>query len=174
MTTLQDAADAVDAELMLQAAALALAAQTPPTDAVAAVAGEMQRRWGLRTLPAVDGRAAQWRCRVRLYRGERDAGDAGEPQADTDPDAQANAPGSAVLSGLPAVADELAALAAAYHGSDCSGLERDTLLHRLKALRPTLSRRGGDAVWRVPYAVYEANGGAGHAWLARVDVERVA
>lgn len=110
-----------------------------------------------------DARAAQWRVRVRLY----DKGNPDEPEADTDPDASPDAPGSIVIAGLPEVAVYLGSVAVEFHGQQCPGLDHATLLHRLKSLRPTLSRRGGNAVWRVPYSTLE------RAWIARVDVERV-
>lgn len=112
-------------------------------------------------LPASpDGRAVTWRARIRLY----DARD--EVVADTDAERDAAAPGSVVVAGLPALAQELAALCEAFHGP-CEGLDEATLKHALKSLRPTLSRRGGNAAWRVAYRAQ------GREWLARVDVEKV-
>lgn len=119
--------------------------------------------------PDLDGRAVKWRTRTRIYDRTR-LGD--EPVADTDPDLSPDAKGTSVLVGLPGVAMEVRELAHAYHETcqhpgPCVGLELVTLLHKLKGLRPTLSRRGGNAVWRLPYTV------AGREWLARVDIERV-
>lgn len=116
---------------------------------------------------AMDGRAAAWRVRVRLYNDAHP----GDAVADSDPDLPPGSPGETVLFGLPAVAEHLAELAEAYHAGPCAGLERETLLHRLKALRPTLSRNNGYGAWRVKYTT------AGKAqrevgWLARVDVQR--
>lgn len=117
---------------------------------------------------AEDNRTVSWRVRVRLYRDGFDA-----VQADSDPDTPPDQLGDTVLRGLPAVADHLQALALGFHdgaaidGVTLGGLRIDVLLHRLKALRPTLSRKGGAATWRVPYTV------AGAAWTARVDVRRV-
>lgn len=110
-----------------------------------------------------DSRAAMWRMRVRLYPDARP----GDPAADSDPELPVDAPGAGVVAGLPGVAEELAALATAFHKGAVTGLEEATLRHSLRSLRPTLHRRGGNAAWRVPYQV------AGAGWLARVDVERV-
>lgn len=109
----------------------------------------------------LDGRAQQWRCRVRLYKAGMS-----EPEADSDPDIDADKPGTLIIAGLPGVAEELGRTAREFHGANCAGLDMDTLRHRLKSLRPTLSRRGGDAVWRVPYRAPD-----GVEWLARVDIE---
>lgn len=119
-----------------------------------------------------DGRAKEWRVRIRLYAKTN----MDEPEADTDPDLAPDAPGTLLLAGLPQVANELARTAEAFHGT-VSGLGEQTLLHRLKSLRPTLSRRGGDAVWRVPYQVTTREGDfTGESrvteWLARVDIQR--
>lgn len=135
------------------------------------------------TAPPVDGRAIDWRVRVRLYRAAR----LDTPEADSDPDLPAAANGATICYGLPGVADHLRALADGFHGQPCAGLDQETLRHRLNSLRPTLSRRGGNAVWRVPYTVQppvrDQNRLAPEhvilrelepqAWLARVDVERV-
>ncbi len=110
----------------------------------------------------MDARTQAWRIRVRLY--HRDRRD--EPEADSDPDLSPDRQGTTVVHGLPAVAEELSVLASRYHGVECIGLEREVLLHKLKSLRPTLSRRGGDAVWRVTYTTPTGE------WLARVDVAR--
>jgi hypothetical protein len=110
-----------------------------------------------------DARAAQWRTRIRLYAAAKPD----EPLADTDPERPPDAPGTMVLRGLPEVATILSELAASYHGTACVGLDLATLLHKLRGLRPTLSRRGGDAVWRLGYQV------AGREYRARVNVERV-
>ena len=121
-----------------------------------------------------DGRNAQWRVRVRLFRDGMD-----KPEADSDPERPAGEVGDTVLRGLPAVAEHVQGLAWDFHQpigtvrmvwvapEGLKGLESSTLLHRLKSLRPTLSRNQGRAVWRVPYTV------AGAEWRADVDVQRV-
>lgn len=125
---------------------------------------------------AMDGRAQQWRVRIRLY----NMANQNEPEADTDADHAADYPGEMVIAGLPGVAAELAVLTQAFHGVACQGMDVETLKHRLKSLRPTLSRRRvaghNDAVWRVPYKVLTADAFGGDNreldWLARVDVIR--
>ena len=115
----------------------------------------------------IDKRTARWRIRIRLYRPEFD-----EPVADTDPELRPDNPlGHAVLQGLPAVADDLATIAGAFHcDAQLVGLEPATLSNKLKSLRTTLTRRGtGDAVWRVAYRTSD-----GREWQARVDVTREA
>lgn len=116
-----------------------------------------------------DARARRWRVRVRLYNMLQPD----EPQADSDPDLAADKPGETVLAGLPEVAHHLAELATQFHGGPCTGLDHATLRHRLKSLRPTLSRNDGTARWRVPYSIHQD--GAGHAeqeWIAAVNVQR--
>ena len=110
-----------------------------------------------------DARTAEWRARFRLY----GTANADEPAADSDLELEADQPGSEVYRGLPAVADELRQMAAVHHKGVCIGLEPDTLRHRLKSLRPTLSRRKGNATWRVPYTAPD-----GEYW-ARVDLVRL-
>lgn len=123
----------------------------------------------------IDQRTTRWRMRVRLYA----APDMSEPVCDTDAEMAPEAPGQTIVTGLPAVATELWALAHAFHAVPdgklphmIHGLADAELEHRLKSLRPTLYRETGNSpkghgVWRVPYTV------DGEAWLARVDVERV-
>jgi hypothetical protein len=121
-----------------------------------------------------DARAAQWRCRFRLY----DARNMDEPAADSDPELRPDQAGTVIVRGLSGVAAELMQLAATFHNTaDLFGLDPHELARRLKALRPTLSRRKGNAVWRVPYdtaETYSAQAGHVPGWLARVDIGRVA
>lgn len=174
------AAGVLETHVTTQASQLAQATGVALPAAYSALLHELGRR--LKAYSAVDGRAEQWRVRVRLYRTDR----MNEPEADSDPDAAADAPGTEVVHGLPGVATHLAQLATHFHGSLPAGLEDATLRHRLKSLRPTLSRNGGHGVWRVPYqvevgrgvAVLRANGFPPEIglqdWLARVDVQREA
>lgn len=112
-----------------------------------------------------DGRAAKWRCRIRLY----DALRMEEPQADSDPELDADQPGTMICSGLRGVADTVFQLAMQFHNSpQLAGLEPATLDAKIPGLRPTLSRRGGNACWRIKYQTPR-----GAEWLARVDLERV-
>lgn len=121
----------------------------------------------------LDGRAARWRCRFRLYAAEN----MDEPAADTDPELPPDAPGTTIIAGLPAVGTELAELASLFHGSAVlSGLSPEHIARGLRGLRPTLSRRGGNAAWRLHYDTLETFRGTEtrkRGWLARVDVERV-
>ena len=112
----------------------------------------------------IDKRTAERLIRIRLYRRGAE-----EPDADSEAQghhpAPPDAPGTWAVGGLPGVAGALASTAAAFHTDDpISGLDRATLLRRIKGFRTTLSRNGGTAVWRVPYTV------DGAAWDARVDV----
>jgi hypothetical protein len=117
----------------------------------------------LPTKAELDARATDWRLRVRLYRSDN----MDEPVGDTDPHLSAEQPGETVVHGLPAVADELRTVATLYHGETPEAMAEATLRHKLKSLRPTLSRNDGKAAWRVGYVT--ANG---KRWLARVDVLR--
>lgn len=122
---------------------------------------------------AHDRRAATWRVRVRLY----DMTKPEEPQADSDPELDADKPGTLVCAGLKGVADTVAQLAAMFHGTaQLPGLETATLDAKIPGLRPTLSRRGGNAVWRLPYdtaRTFSASPDHRPIWLARVDLFRV-
>lgn len=122
------------------------------------------RPW-LRTQGAVitDGRTNKWRVRVRLF----DSVHPNDAAADTDPDLGPSESGVEIIAGLPNVAGFVAEIATSYHQTTCVGLDGPTMRHKLKGLRPTLSRRGGNAVWRLPYRAAEQE------WLARVDIERV-
>lgn len=174
--TVASACDAIDQIAIEQAQAL-VATQGIPLDAAwRLISTEFLRRCRVRSPVALeaDGRATKWRCRVRLYNMNRPD----EAEADSDPDRPADAMGDTVLGGLPAVADWLATLARNFHAdASLAGLDSQTLRHRLKALRPTISRRKGNAVWRVPYQMQPAQIGLGRPaaqdWMARVDVIRV-
>lgn len=135
--------------------------------------GGLSAQFKTRSIADLDGRAAQWRCRFRLY----DQRFPDEPQADSNPELAADAGGTMVISGLPEVAVELGVLACMFHATPLlRGLSQQELERRLKGLRPTLSRRGGQATWRVPYDTVESfTERKDHVpgWLARVDIERV-
>lgn len=175
MTTLQSAADALDAEAVAQATKLAESLSTGFPNAWQALATEFLRR-NKQRYPAAkldtDGRSARWRVRVRLY----NAAHMSEVEADSDPDLPPESAGATVVTGLPGVAEHLAALAHGFHSQPISGLDAATLRHSLKSLRPTLSRRGGNGTWRVSYRVDRSAGivpADSQKWLARVDVVRV-
>jgi hypothetical protein len=116
-----------------------------------------------------DGRTARWRCRFRVYREGQD-----EPEADSDAELRPDLPGTTVIAGLPNVASEVIALAAAFHSKAMVlGLSREELSRKLDGLRPTLSRRGGNAVWRLEYKTIDMNThGTERNWLMRVDIIR--
>lgn len=115
-----------------------------------------------------DGRTQRWRVRVRLYRDGTE-----EPMADTDPELGPEKPGTEIIAGLPAVAAFVSEIAQAFHGMTLAGeeLSEHTLYNKLNSLRPTLSRRGGNAVWRLQYQVTGL--AAMELWRARADVERI-
>jgi hypothetical protein len=112
-----------------------------------------------------DGRAARWRCRIRLYDETQPA----EPQADSDPELDADKPGTVICVGLRGVVAELYQVAMQFHGTPhLAGLEPAHLESKIPGLRPTLSRRGGNACWRLKYKTPRGND-----WTARVDMERI-
>ena len=121
-----------------------------------------------------DKRARWWRARVRLYDLSKDGN---EPQADSDPELSPELPGTLICAGLRGVADAVIQLATAFHGGPCIGLDMDTLDARIPGLRPTLSRRGGNAVWRIPYDTTQSFDPVRHqqkpTWMARVTLERI-
>lgn len=87
---------------------------------------------------ARDGRAIDWRVRVRLY-GEKDGFE--EAFADTDPGADPGAPGETVVSGLPAVASFAVDVAVEHHDQACSGLDGAAMGRKLRSLRTQLAYR---------------------------------
>jgi hypothetical protein len=123
--------------------------------------------------PAKDGRAATWLCRFRIY---SDLDNFAEPIADSDDDLEPGAPGTTLVKGLRAVADYGVQLAVAFHNVGMlSGLDDDTLDMKVNGLRPTLSRRGGNAVWRLQYNTPNSMkpGDPRHkCYLLRIDIER--
>jgi hypothetical protein len=158
-------ADRLDATMLQAAQELAAVSDAPLPVAYQRLAAELVRRLRERTpanIMETDGRAAHWRVRVRLY----DMAHPDDVQADSDPDLAADKPGETIIAGLPAVAEHLAILATRFHGSAIAGLDEATLRHKLKSLRPTLSRNNGAARWRVAYKT------ATGAWVAVVNVER--
>lgn len=118
-----------------------------------------------------DGRSANWRCRFRYY----DQRQPDEPKGDSDEGMPADFPGEMIVTGLPNVARMVLDLARQVHGTSALvGLTMPDLDRRLKGLRPTLSRRGGDAVWRIPYDTFETfnERSVKRGWLVRVDISR--
>lgn len=124
----------------------------------------------------LDGRAAFWRCRFRLYSNAQPD----DPVADSDPDLDPGQPGAQVIRGLPAVGSELMILAAAYHKTAAlRGLGHDDVAKSIRGLRPTLSRRKSagheDATLRINYDTIETfnEQARKRGWSARVDIVRV-
>lgn len=117
------------------------------------------------TLIQTDGRARSWRVRLRLYRAGIES-----PEADSDPELSPESPGAESLPSLPAIIPWLRDTATAFHGCEVDGLQHDTLVHRLRSVRPLLSRREKEGrtgvTWRVPYTVGDTG------WMARVDIVR--
>ena len=160
------AVDSLDQYALDTANGIATAYEMPLDAAYESVLTEFLARVKGRSpaaLAAMDGRTSRWRARVRLYRSSN----LSEPDADSDNDLPAEQPGTTICAGLPAVADNLAWVASAHHGQPCIGLDPATLRHRLKSLRPTLSRNKGRAAWRVPYRTADGE------WMARVDVLKI-
>ncbi len=122
----------------------------------------------------VDHRATLWRFRVRIYGWQDNFAD---PIADSDADLEAGDPGTLETRGLRLVADMAVRMATEFHADGpLSGLDADTLDRKVKGLRPTLSRRGGNAVWRLHYNTQRSikPGAPGDmAYLLRIDLERI-
>jgi hypothetical protein len=145
--------------------AAASAAELPFAEVYKKVIAEffLATRGAAHTTIEMDARTVNWCVRIRLY----DMRQPNEVQADTDPDLPPGHDGTMIRHGLPGVAEWLIEVATEYHGEQCGGLDMMRLRHRLKGLRPTLSRRGGNGVWRVPYVCSRGE------WSARCDVVRV-
>jgi hypothetical protein len=123
----------------------------------------------------LDGRAAYWRCRFRIYSNAMPD----EPQADSDPDLDANQPGATIIRGLPAVGAELQLLAHAFHKTaSLRGLGPEDVARSIRGIRPTLSRRKAtgheDATMRINYDTLESfnEQSRKRGWLARIDLVR--
>lgn len=116
-----------------------------------------------------DGRALQWRVRLRLY----DAADGYvNVIADSDDGVPHDQMGATVIHGLPAVASWIAELSAAHHKAPCAGLDSASLRRKLASLRTQLSyRKDGTGTLRAEYQVM--SGERLRYMVARCDVERV-
>lgn len=119
-----------------------------------------------------DGRAVKWRCRFRIYdqRKGRDAA----PEADSEYPAEADQPGTWIITSLPAVCSEAAAMARQLHpGGALLGLGAENLAKVLRGFRPTLSRNNGRGTMRFYYDNFESFKDDGNpAYLIRVDIEK--
>lgn len=115
---------------------------------------------------ALDGRAAWWQVRCRLYAasdGYRDA------LADSDPDLAPSDLGATRLQSLPEVAKWMRDLARAYHGGECAGMDEATLKRRLRSLRNQMSvRHDGTGILRLEYSVIPQ---IGRSLIARAPAE---
>lgn len=122
----------------------------------------------------VDHRATAWRFRVRVY-GWQDG--FREPLADSDDELEPGEPGTLEARGLRLVADTAVRMATDYHADGpLSGLDADTLDRKVRGLRPTLSRRGGNATWRLHYNTQRSvkpGDPRDMAYMLRIDLERV-
>lgn len=151
--------------------AIASAYQEDNATALAALWSRVADNFNTGTRGETDGRTARWRCRFRIYSDD----DPDEPTADSDSELPPDRRGETVIAGLPNVAAEVVALATVFHtAAVIAGLSREELERRLKGLRPTLSRRGGNATWRVPYSTLETYNERSRerGWLMRVDIVR--
>lgn len=115
---------------------------------------------------ALDGRTTAWRVRLQIF------GPDGSLEADSDADnGDIQAPGETIIHGVKPVADWAAAAALAFHAERgetvTSGLDQSLLYHKINSLRPTLSRNGGKATWRIPYVV-----GENEKWLVYIPIAR--
>lgn len=118
-----------------------------------------------------DGRAVQWHARLRLLDKERH--DADQIVADSDPDAEHDAPGATLLTGLPSITHWAAELAAAHHNAPCAGLDSTTLARKLRSLRSQMSnRKTGNGCMRADYVVWDHRAKRDQRMLARIDVVR--
>lgn len=108
-----------------------------------------------------DHRENAWATRVVLLEGK-------EPLADTHPDLPPDAFGDWQASGLKGVAALVRDLAVQFHGEPPTGFDAETIKKRIASVRVTLSRRGGNAVWKIPYAVGDRE------YVAHALIERAA
>lgn len=149
------------AHVRAAASKLALQSGEPESKILAQLLDALDKHKPVGAQAEKDKRAVYWRIRIQLFNP------AGDLVADTDPERAQEAPGTEVVRSLPAVAERLNETLQSFHtGQQLGGVTMPELTHRIKSLRPTLSRRGGNASWRVPYM-------AGNLpWRAHVDVRR--
>lgn len=174
---LEGAYDAVQAQLnesiRRYADAIATDFQLPNSDTLAALQTRAAKCW-MPGAGMLDRRTAKWRCRFRIYDMVHSPD---EPFADTEEGKPVDAPGSDdwIIDGLPAVATMITDLARRAHGNvQFQGLSGDDLARGLRGIRPTLSRRGGNAKWRIDYDTLESFNEyrQKRGWLMRVDIIR--
>jgi hypothetical protein len=156
---------ALDLMGQIRAQAVALAGQTgePESKVLAELLDAINKHKPIAAKAEADKRTVRWRIRLLLY------APSGELVADTDPELPPEAPGTIVVASLPGVAEELhSTIMRHYGGHKLEGVTMPELLHRIRSLRPTLSRRGGAATWRVPFKMDDL------PWRVDVDVRKEA
>lgn len=121
----------------------------------------------------VDGRAATFRCRLRIYDKDQP-----EAVADTDPEIVQSDEGTVDLMGFPAIATYILQATAQQHEGEGAlwGLNYENVKQHLHNIRSTLSRRKGSATFRLQYD--SARTWTDHddhvpQYLVRVDMVRV-
>lgn len=174
---LEDAYNAVQGQLnesiRRYADAIATDFQLSNVDTLATLMARAVRRW----MPGngvSDRRTKPFRCRFRIYDMLNHPD---EPYADTGEGTPVDTPGSDewIIDGLPAVATMAVSLARKAHGPvQFHGLSSEDLARGLRGIRPTLSRRGGNAKWRLEYDTEEtfSEHTQKRGWLMRVDIIR--
>lgn len=123
------------------------------------------------TAAELDGRAAWWRIRVRIY----DMRQGDEPRADSDPELSPEKPGALVVRGMPAVTETFAEMARAFHGeTSLIGAGPEDLARKVKAFRPTLSRNKQRGTLRISYDTQDTHSLTDRpaAWIARIDIQQ--
>lgn len=154
---------ALDLMAQVRAEAVKLAQQTgePDSKVLAELLDALNQHKPISAKAEADKRTVRWRIRLFLYAPN------GQLVADTDPELPAESPGTIVVASLPGVAEEVHSTISRHYGAQkLDGVDMTTLLHRIKSLRPTLSRRGGNATWRVPFHMDDL------PWRVDVDVRR--
>lgn len=119
-----------------------------------------------------DGRAVDWRARIRIY----DEAKMDQPEGDTDPDLPADAPGAMVLHGLPSVLGVVMDVVSRHHGSAALGINRASLQRKIASLRTQISNARRDSgKFTVDYQVVEHKFGRAmdRNMTLRCDVVRV-
>ncbi len=140
------------------------AARIEPKTPARAYSQIMATLRGLGRPPGTDRRIRDWAIRIRLYSDNIDV----DAVADTQPDDPPDAGGDWVVHGLGAACAALQNVVYGYHaGTPPAGLDNERLQRAIKGLRPTISRRGGNATLRLEYAA------GGTVWTVRMDVDRV-
>lgn len=158
LASLNVAADEVLSAFWHSVSVLAEEESLPEPDAFAHLRQAVQARikavkltHGVDYVP--DGRAARWRVRVSIYRGEAEQGNL---HADSEGDAPLSRPGSVLIHGLPAVAAWVwEMIEQAHAGATVEELSLATVKHKLRTLRVALSKQGGECAWRLRYSVAE-------------------